>query len=106
MDWLADWWKELFLRIPCPPEKRVEVENLLAELIKIGQDDDYLSERPGQGFNSQCRNVRSIQIGKRLHEMGGLALMEWARFKVKRKLKAKIADHLDYAWDRVGDWRA
>jgi hypothetical protein len=106
MDWLNDWIKDLFLQMPCPQPKRPEVENLLAELIKIGQTDDFLSERPGAGFNSQCRNLRSIQIGQRLHSMGGLALMEWARFKVKRKLKAQIASHLDYAWDHVGDYRA
>jgi hypothetical protein len=32
--------------------------------------------------------------------------MEWARFKVKRQLKAQIASHLDYAWDHVGDYRS
>jgi hypothetical protein len=92
--------------MPCQPENRPEVQNLLTELIKIGKEDDFLSERPGQGFNSQCRNMRSIQIGKRLHDLGGLALMEWARFKVRRQIKEQIAAHLDYAWDRIGDWRA
>jgi hypothetical protein len=106
MDWLMDWLKDLFGHAPIAPEKRPEVENLLNELIKIGKDDDFLSERPGQGFNSQCRNIRSIQIGRRLYEMGGLGLMEWVRFKVKRKLKAQIASHLDYAWDGVGDYKA
>lgn len=106
MNWLRDWFKELFYPMPGPPQKRPEVENLLAELVKIGQNEDFLSETPGAGFNSQCRNVRSIQIGRRLQEMGGLTLMEWVRFKVKRKLKEQIASHLDYAWDRVGDWRA
>ena len=106
MDWLTDWLKELFLRAPCAPEKRTEVENLLAELIKIGKEVDFLSERPGQGFNSQSRNMRSIQIGRRLHDLGGLELMEYVRFKVKRKLKGQIASHLDYAWDGVGRWKA
>ena len=106
MDWLNDWIKDLFLKVPCSPAKRLDAENLLAELIKIGQSDDFLSERPGMGFNSQCRNLRAIQVGQRLHNLGGLALMDWARFKVKRKLKAQIAIHLDYAWDGVGDWKA
>jgi len=101
-----DWLNELFMRMPCAPEKRPEVENLLAELIQIGQSDDFLSERPGQGFNSQCRHIRAMQIGKRLNDMGGMELMTWTRFKVKRKLKEQIASHLDYAWDRIGDWRA
>lgn len=106
MDWLRDWLKELFMRAPCAPEKRGEVENLLAELVKIGKDDDFLSERAGQGFNSQCRNIRAIQIGKRLNDLGGLELMEYMRFKVKRKLKAQLASHLDYAWEGVGKWKA
>ncbi len=106
MSWLSDWMKDQFTQAPVAAEKRPEVENLLNELITIGKEDDFLSERPGQGFNSQSRNIRSIQIGRRLHEMGGLELMEWARFKVKRKLKAQLASHLDYAWDGVGNYRA
>ncbi len=101
-----DWLKDLFLSVPCPPEKRPEAENLLAELIRIGQSDDFLSLYPGQGFNSEKRNLRAIQIGRRLNDLGGMPLMEWARFKVKRKLKTQIAEHLDYAWDRIGSWRA
>ena len=75
--WFTDWLKGLFYAMPCPPEKRPEVENLLAELITIGKGDDFLSERPGNGFNSQCRHIRTIQIGRRLHDLGGLPLMEW-----------------------------
>ena len=110
MDWLINWltdlMKSLFYRMPCPAEERPEVESLLAELITIGRGDDFLSERPGYGFNIQCRHIRSIQIGQRLHDIGGLALMEWTRFKIKRKLSVQLASHLDYAWDKVGDWRA
>jgi|GEM_PF-211944 len=106
MDWLNDWIKDLFLQVPCAPPKRQDAQNLLAELIKVGQKDDFLSERPGAGFNSQCRNLRAIQVGLQLHNLGGLALMEWARFKIKRKLKAQMVGHLDYAWDGVGDWKA
>jgi hypothetical protein len=106
MDFLSDWLKDQTEKPPVAPEKRIEVENLLKELIEIGKKDDFLSERPGQGFNSQCRNMRSIQIGRRLHEMGGLGLMEWMRFKIKRKLKDQLASHLDYAWDGVGNYKA
>ncbi len=101
-----DWFKEIFMGVPCRPEKRPEVDNLLAELIKIGKSDDFLSTSPGQGFNSKNRNIRAMQIGARLNEIGGMPLMEWARFKVKRKLKTQIAEHLDYAWDGVGEWKA
>jgi hypothetical protein len=101
-----DWLKEMMTPAPCRPEKKPEVENLLAELIKIGKNDDFLSTSPGAGFNSKNRNIRAMQIGARLNEIGGMPLMEWVRFKVKRKLKTQIAEHLDYAWDDVGPWRA
>ncbi len=38
--------KNLFYK-PFPSENKAEVEKLLAELIKIGERDDFLSERPG-----------------------------------------------------------
>ena len=104
--WFTDWLKGLFYAMPCPPDERSEVEDLLAELITIGKGDDFLSEHPGNGFNGQCRHIRTIQIGRRLHDIGGLPLMEWTRFKIKQKIKMQLASHLDYAWDGVGDWRA
>jgi len=106
MDWLVDWLKDLFMPMPCPPELRPEAEQLLAELLRIGKTDDFLAEHPGMGFNSQSRHIRTIQIGRRVNEIGGLALMEWMRFKVRRRLKAQLAAHLDYAWDGVGEWKA
>jgi len=91
---------------PCPAGDRPDVEKMLDELIKIGREDDFLSERPGYGFNSQCRNVRAITIGRQLNTIGGMTLMVWVHKKVKRRLKTQLASHLEYAWDGVGEWRA
>ncbi len=91
---------------PCPGGDKPEVEQLLEELVRIGRESDFLSERPGAGFNVQCRHVRSIFIGRRLNEIGGMELMIWVHKKVKRRLKAQLASHLEYAWDGVGDWKA
>jgi len=91
---------------PCKGGDKPEVDSLLAELIKIGRNEDFLSERPGAGFNVQCRHVRTIFIGRRLNEIGGIELMEWVHKKVKRKLKGQLASHLEYAWDGVGKWKA
>lgn len=82
-----------------------EVEKLILELIDIGKREDFLSERAGGSFNAQCHNIRARAIGKRLNEMGGLSLMQLARERVRRKLKANLAAHLDYAWAEIGEWK-
>lgn len=83
---------------------RTEVNRLIAELIEIGKRDDFLSERPGGQFTAQCHHVRARAIGKRLNELGGLALMEAAHQAVRRKLGAQLTSHLEYAWSDIGQW--
>lgn len=89
-----------------PAYSKQEVNKLFGELIKIGQLDDFLSLRPGGPFNIRCHHTGARRIGERLNEIGGLELMQAARSHVKRKLKAVIAEHLDYAWQDIGDWLA
>ncbi len=84
---------------------RDEVEKLILELIDIGKREDFLSERPGGSFNIQCHHIRARAIGKRLNQVGGLALMQAARERVRKKLKANLASHLDYAWVEIGEWK-
>ncbi len=84
--------------------EKQEVNRLIEELIKIGQMDDFLSLQPGGPFNVKCHHVRARKIGERLNDIGGLALMQAARARVKRKLKAVMAEHLDYCWQDIGDW--
>jgi hypothetical protein len=103
-----DFLRNLFSRgLPSGLDQytREEVERLFAELVEIGKKDDFLSERPGNGFNGQCHNIRTRAIGKRLNEIGGLELMQTAREHVRRKLKATLASHLDYAWQEIGAWK-
>ena len=83
-----------------------EVNKLLDDLVKIGKMDDFLSLQPGGPFNVRCRHTQAIKIGQRLNEIGGLALMQAARAYVKRKLKTMPAEHLDYCWQDIGDWKA
>ena len=102
MEWLQD-----LLNKPYPSQHKAEVERLLDELVRVGLQDDFLSERPGAGFNSQCRNVRARQIGTRLNDIGGLPLMEYAQRYVRRKSGKKgksLYEHLEYAWVEIGDW--
>lgn len=87
-----------------PPDKAKEVQDLLNELINIGVKEDYLSEFPGNGYNAQCRHVRTRMIGKRLDEIGGKALMQWVYNRVQKKAGKTPASHLEYAWHEVGSW--
>jgi hypothetical protein len=91
---------------PYPAEKAPEVQKHIDELIKIAKNEDFLSERHLPGFNIQFRNIRARQIGQRLDEIGGLALMEYVQRQVKRKTNKALAEHLEYCWDEVGKWRA
>ena len=101
MNFLADLFSK-----PYPAHARPEVERLLDELLRIGKADDYLSERPGGGFNRDCRHIRTREIGQRLDEIGGLALMEFVNRKVRRKLGKNLSWHLEAAWKDIGKWIA
>jgi hypothetical protein len=100
-----DIFGSLFNRGPSvPPEYKAEFNELLTELLKIGKSEDFLSEQPGGAYNGQCRHLRARAIGRRLDQMGGLSLMQAVRDRVRRKLGANLAAHLDYAWADVGEW--
>ncbi len=88
-----------------PPEQRKEVNRLLADLVKIGQLDDFLSVQPGGQFDIRCHHVGARRIGQRLHQIGGLELMRAAHAHIKRKLKPVMAEHLDYCWQDIGGWQ-
>lgn len=89
-----------------PSEPKREVKRLLADLVKIGEQDDYLSLTPGSPFNGRCHHIGARKIGERLNEIGGLELMRAARWHVKRKLKPVMAEHLDHCWKDIGEWKA
>ena len=97
---------DIFKGKPYPREMEQEVQSLLEELIRIGVKEDYLSEFPGNGYNAQCRHVRTRMIGKRLDEIGGSELMLWAYAKVHKKAGAVPSSHLEYAWQDVGHWQS
>lgn len=88
-----------------PSQTQREVNKLLDELIKIGKIDDFLSTQPGGPFNIRCHNVHARRIGEQLNKIGGVELMQAARWRVKRKLKGAMAEHLDYCWQDIGEWQ-
>ena len=89
-----------------PSDLKKEVDRLLADLVKIGRLDDFLSVSPGGQFDIRCHHVGARRIGQRLHQIGGLELMQAARAHIKRKLKPVMAEHLDYCWQDIGKWQA
>jgi len=93
-----------FASRPYPPELKLEVDRLTEELVKIGKREGFLSERPGAGFNSQCRNIRAREIGKRFDEIGGYELMEFIHQQVRKPLGKDLFAHLEYAWAAIGRW--
>jgi hypothetical protein len=96
---------DMFVK-PYPPHAKQDVERMLEELVRIGKTEDFLSERPGGGFNRESRNIRAREIGKRLDEIGGLSLMEYANRYVRRKLGKNLSWHLEAAWKDIGKWVA
>lgn len=99
MDFITD-----LLVKPYPSHARTDVERMLDELVRIGKTDDFLSERPGGAFNRDCRHIRAREIGKRLDEIGGLPLMQFANRHVRRKLGKNLSWHLEASWKDIGAW--
>jgi hypothetical protein len=94
-------------RLPAvPAENRREIDDLISELVEIGRNQDFLSERPGGEFNAQCHNIRARAIGRRFNDLGGQDLMQAVYARVRRKLGSNMASHLEYAWDGIGKWVA
>jgi hypothetical protein len=96
---------DLFAK-PYPAHAKPDVDRMLDELIRIGKTDDFLSERPGGGFDRDSRHIRTREIGRRLDEIGGLPLMEFANRFVRRKLGKNLSWHLEAAWKNIGKWIA
>lgn len=94
----------LFGKSLIPRALKPEVERMVEELVRIGQTEDFLSERPGGSFNIQCRHNRAREIGKRLHEIGGFELMEMVYKRLRKRLGLQLASHLSYAWTDIGKW--
>lgn len=89
---------------PYPRGEKQTVDQLIGELLKIGENEDFLSEFPGGSFNRHCRHKRAREIGEQLDQLGGYPLMDFVYERVRKKLGNAIADHLDFAWFDVGHW--
>lgn len=94
----------LFAKNPVPRELKPEIDRMMEELVHIGKAEDFLSERSGGSFNAQCRHIRAREIGKRLDQIGGFALMEWVYKRMRKQLGQQLSSHLSYSWADIGKW--
>ncbi len=95
---------DIFGRKPYPSAQKNEVDHLIENLVRIGQKEDFLSERPGGSFNAQCRHTGAREIGARLAAIGGFELMEYVLKRIRKRLGANLAAHLSYAWTDIENW--
>lgn len=95
---------DLFGKKPYATADKKEIDRMIENLIRIGQKEDFLSERPGGSFNAQCRHIGAREIGQRLAEIGGFALMEFVLKRIRKRLGANLAAHLSYAWTDIEKW--
>lgn len=87
-------------------QAKAEVKQLIEKLVVIGKQDDFLSITPGGPFDLQCHHRGAKDIGRRIHQIGGLPLMYAVRKTIRRRLKENMAEHLDHCWKGVGEWQA
>lgn len=97
-------FEDLFGKRPFPAERKADVDKMIADLIRIGHNEDFLSEHTGGLFNGQYRNIQAVEIGKRLDALGGVELMEYVMKRVQKKVGGNLASHLSYAWADIGRW--
>lgn len=82
-----------------------ETAALVAELLDMANRDP----NPGTELYAaylERDKPRAREIGERLYEVGGHALMERVHQTIVARAPPYSGRHLDYAWDGVGDWRA
>ena len=80
-----------------------EIDSLVAELIEIGERDEFIT------INEQRENVhdpRAKEIGRILELRGGRPLMQAAYYKVEGRCGSTLANHLSYVWSGIGGWMA
>ena len=90
-----------FFRRKYPAQYKAEVERLSDDLLRIGNIEDFLSERPGGIFDKDCRHIRAREIGERFYEIGGIPLMEDRVKWITKKGSKNLGAHLEACWRSI-----
>jgi hypothetical protein len=114
----------LFKRLFEGSKSGEEIEKLTDELLKIGQsggvgewlDVGYQRSRYTGGYhhdglelrqdgpNEVVTDPRTIEIGKRLYEIGGIELMRATYARIAGNLSLLSIGALADAWEGIGGW--
>jgi uncharacterized protein (DUF433 family) len=80
------------------------LDDLIAELIRIGQGPGYLRSKGDLTEFESGNNIRARDIGEELARRGGIELMRTAHAQIRVALGGGISRELEYAWDGIGGW--
>lgn len=82
-----------------------EFDRLVEELVEIGSRPRGKGDSGGYLREGGAVDKRTVEIGKRLFEMGGHEMMLRAHAEVRKRLRGSQARELEACWDGIGRWR-
>lgn len=88
-----------------------EVADLINELALMALDDPLRDTPEAECWLSPRQRPRTIEIGRRLNELGGFGLMYYAHSTVLEIIRPCVDEAqglvrgLEMAWDHIGEWR-
>jgi hypothetical protein len=89
------------------PEQKAamdRVASLTAELIRMFEDEPHKNDEDISVYLDHTK-ARTREIGAELNTLGGWNLMSAAHTVVAQAANSVAARHLDFAWDKIGEWR-
>lgn len=99
---------------PLPDDPRqAEAEALVVELVAMAVNDPNVNNEDAHCWLSSEQRPRSVEIGRRLDELGGFDLMLLVHDTVRQELERwgkvdnvpSLVRGLEMAWDDIGEWR-
>jgi hypothetical protein len=80
-----------------------DIDKFVNELIEIGKNTDFISFS-SDAFDKHGYHIRTREIGKELHEIGGISLMQAVFYRVLNHIGPHTCRALEFAWSYIGDW--
>lgn len=80
-----------------------DIDKFVNELIEIGKNSNFVSFS-GDAFDENGYHTRTREIGKELHKIGGISLMQAVFYRVLKHIGPHACRSLEFAWSYIGDW--